>query len=326
MTERPKVSVIIVSYQSVAELSNCLASLRMHVRDSEVIVVDNASTDGTVAMIRRDHPDVVVIANDSNAGFSRGNNQGIAIARGQYLLFLNPDTEVRPEAVDRLIEVLEQESGCVATGPRLINPDGSVWRECARRLPTLWTELCWMLRLDVRFPRSRLFAWKYYAPWDRLTDRVIEGLVGAAMVCRRSDLDRIGGFDESVPLFLDDIDLCCRLSTLGYLRYVTNAHVMHIHDVSAATQPRLLIQQLGLQARYVYFMKHRGAPTARVFQALVTFVGTMSVLLAIACHLAGLKGRGDRAATRARACLGWVGSDKRRVTVLPTPARLATSP
>src|SRR5438874_9906532 len=110
-----------------------------------------------------------------------------------------------------MLRQLESDNHCVAVGPRLVNPDGRTWRVSARRLPTLWTEFCDFTTLDRLFDRSRLFARKWYAPWNYDSDRNVECLSGAALLGRTAEVRLLGGFDESVPLYLDDMDLCRRL-------------------------------------------------------------------------------------------------------------------
>src|SRR5438270_421592 len=129
-----------------------------------------------------------------------------------------------------------------AVGPRVRKPSEFMSRTCARRLPTLWTEFCDLTWLARIFPRSRLLAWKYYAGWDGKTDRDVECLLGAAMLCRTAQVRALGGVDESVPRSLDDMVLCRGLGELGRLRYLRDVPLLHQYGVSAREQPRALMR------------------------------------------------------------------------------------
>src|ERR1043166_3298643 len=240
------VTIVIVSFNTVRELVSCLESVERSARSipHEIILVDNASSDGTVETVRARFPTVRVIANQANVGFSKANNQALPLARGEYVLFLNPDAELGPGTLEQLVAALEGFPERAAVGPRVGKPSEFMSHNCARRLPTLWTEFCdlsWLARI---FPRSRLFAWKYYAGWDGTTDRDVECLLGAAMLCRTAQVRALGGFDESVPLYLDDMDLCKRLGALGRLRYLSGVPLLHHYSVSTRKQPTALMKRL----------------------------------------------------------------------------------
>src|SRR5438128_11513862 len=137
----------------------------------EIIVVDNASSDGSVELVRTRFPAVRLILNEENLGFPKANNQALPRVRGEYTFFLNPDSELQPGTLERLLAELAGFPERAAVGPRVRKPSEFISRNCARRLPTLWTEFCdlsWLARI---FPRSRILAWKYYARWDGTTDR-----------------------------------------------------------------------------------------------------------------------------------------------------------
>ncbi|MHB1861373.1 MAG: glycosyltransferase [Gemmatimonadaceae bacterium] len=318
MNQDPLVSVIVVTYNSAREVVACLDAVAEHAAvPHELIVVDNASSDDTVAAVRRHHPGACIITNDDNAGFSRANNQGIGVAHGEYTLFLNPDTELRADALPRMLNVLKGGRAYSGVGPRLVNSDGQVWRVSARRLPTLWSEFCQRTALDRIFRRSPLFAQKWYEPWDRENDRDVECLTGAALLCRTTDLVALHGFDESVPLFLDDIDLCRRLLDLGRLRYVNGAIVLHHHDISGAQQPNSLIVRLGLQATYRYFDKHEGRARASLFAGVVFSLGIVAGALSFALAILGRTSAAARERQRARTFVGWALGSKSGPWVLP---------
>ena len=313
------ISIVVVTFNSVPEVHACLASIERCASGvpHEVILVDNASADGTVDAVRARFPPVRIIANEENVGFPRANNQALRLARGNYVFFLNPDSEVQPGALERLLAELDGVPGRAAVGPRVRKPSEVASRTCARRLPTLWTEFCDLLWLDRIFLHSRLTGWKYYEPWDRTTDRDVECLLGAAMLCRTDQVRRLGGFDESVPLYLDDMDLCKRLGALGRLHYVSGAEVVHQYSVSTRKQPTPLIKRLGLQATYQYFVKHRGRRYAQAYVAIVAAVGMAAFGLGLLRLVGGSLRKARRRWDEARVFVDWAWRSKDVTYTLP---------
>jgi GT2 family glycosyltransferase len=313
------VSIVIVSFNTERELVACLGSIERCAGavPHEIIVVDNASTDGSVAAVRERFPAVQVIANEANLGFSKANNQALPRVRGEYILFLNPDTELQPGTLERMLAELDGVPERAAVGPRIRRQHEFISRNCARRLPTLWTELCDFLWLDRVFPRSRLFASKFYPRWDPATDRDVECLLGAAMLCRTAQVRALGGFDESVPLYLDDMDLCRRLGDLGRLRYLSGAPLLHHYSVSTKKQPSPLIRRLGLQATYRYFVKHRGPAYARGYVVVAAGAGIAAFGLGFVRLLGGSLAKARRRWDQARVLVDWAWRSKDVTYTLP---------
>ena len=315
------VSIVIVSFNTVREVLACLESIERGTRSVphgvEVILVDNASADGTVAAVRVRFPGVRVIANDANVGFPQANNQALPLVRGEYVLFLNPDSELGPGTLEQLVAGLDGFPERAAVGPRVRKPGEFMSHNCARRLPTLWTEFCDLTWLARIFPRSRLLAWKYYAGWDGTTDRDVECLLGAAMLCRTAQVRALGGFDESVPIYLDDMDLCQRLGALGRLRYLSGVPLLHHYSVSTRKQPTALMKRLGLQATYQYFVKHRGRGYARAYVAIVAGVGLAAFLLGLVRLLGGSLKKARRRWDEARVFVDWAWRSKAVTYTLP---------
>jgi len=313
------ISIVIVSFNTAPELVACLESIerRASAIPLQVIVVDNGSCDGSVAAVRARFPPVQLIANQENAGFPRANNQALPLVRGEYVFFLNPDSELEAGTLERMVAELAAFPDLAAVGPRVRRPDEFYTRNCARRLPTLWTEFCDLLWLHVILPRSRIFASKYYPPWDGTTDRDVECLLGAAMLCRTEQVRALGGFDESVPLYLDDMDLCKRLGALGRLRYLSGPTVLHHYSVSTRKQPSPLMKRLGLQATYQYFIKHRGAGYARAYVAIVGGAGVVAFVLGFARLLGGSLRKARRRWNEAAVFVDWAWRSKAVTYTLP---------
>jgi N-acetylglucosaminyl-diphospho-decaprenol L-rhamnosyltransferase len=210
-------SVIIVSWNVRDLLQRALNSVYASWDDRselEVIVVDNASHDDSVAMLRTTFPDVHIIANAENRGFTGGNNQGLAAATGEFLLLLNPDTEIVADALPRMVDYIRAHPDVGMVGPQLLNPDGSV--QSSRRhfptLPVLFLESTWLEKL---IPRKLLR--HYYAqeqPDDAIQD--VDWITGAAMLTRREAFAQVGGMDEGFFMYSEELDWCRRIRGAGW--------------------------------------------------------------------------------------------------------------
>src|SRR5207237_10373647 len=315
------VSILIVSFNTVREVLACRASIERGAasvpHEVDVILVDNGSADGTVEAVRAQFPAVRLIANDANVGFPKANNQALPLVRGEYVLFLNPDSELAPGTLERMVAQLDGFPERAAVGPRVRKPSEFMSRTCARRLPTLWTEFCDLTWLARIFPRSRLLAWKYYAGWDGTSDRDVECLLGAAMLCRTAQVRALGGFDESVPLYLDDMDLCKRLGALGRLRYLSGVPLLPHSSVSTRKQPTALIKRLGLQETYQYFVKHSGPGYYRGYVAIVAAVGLASFPLGLVRLVGGSLKKARRRWDEGRVFVDWAWRGKDVTYTLP---------
>jgi GT2 family glycosyltransferase len=225
--------VIIVSYECRAALSACLESLLGSGVDARVTVVDNASTDGTVKMLRRDFASVSLLALQRNIGFGAAVNRAAAGGRSEELLILNPDTIVGSDALVRLREALAADPGRGAVGPRIRDSEGHLELSRGRTMSPgndAWFKL--IERLRGLAPVAAALERSY----DRAVDT--ESLTAACLLLRRAAFDGVGGFDERFFLYGEDVDLCRRLREAGWrLRYVPSATVRHSRGISARTQP-----------------------------------------------------------------------------------------
>ncbi len=242
MTDRPAVSVVVVSYRCGELLRDCLASLDMNRRELslQVIVVDNASGDGTVEVARTfDQVDVVEL--DENVGFARANNIGIARCTGDAVLVLNPDTVVPPGTLAACLHAMRSDSRIGVLSPRLVDGHGRMDRRCRRGFPTLWSLACYFTGLDRVIPgrRARWYTMGHL-PANRITD--VDAVSGAFMLMPATALRHVGGFDEQFFMYAEDIDLCMRFREAGYLvRYWPGADVVHVgsgSSVDGARSPR----------------------------------------------------------------------------------------
>jgi hypothetical protein len=229
-------AICIVSWRTRDLLRACLRSAVGRPEVAEVVVVDNASGDGAVEMVRSEFPTVRLLANDQNRGFAAGNNQAMAAASAPFVLLLNPDTEVQDGALSALAEAFGDESvGAVAA--QLIFPEGSIQRSC-RSFPEPAAILFDALRLSRLFPWSTTFGRYRMTYWDHDSRREVDQPMASALAFRRAALDQVGLFDEAFPLFFNDVDLCYRLRQAGWkIVFEPAAKVTH-HGASSTWQVR----------------------------------------------------------------------------------------
>jgi GT2 family glycosyltransferase len=242
MNVRPCVSVVIVTYESAAHIGRCLTSLRDTAAGwlQDVIIIDNASTDGTADLIAREFPDVKLMRNSSNAGFGRAMNQGVRLATGEYLLILNPDCTIKPAAVGELAHFLDHRPQAASSGPMLLSEQGEYQYSSRRGFPTPLNSIGYFLGLDRLFPHSRALGGYLRRYVDPRQEVMTDSLSGACMLVRRDAFEQVGGFDEDYFLFGDDIDLCWKLREAGHeVWYVPSAQVMHVKGASMRKHPRV---------------------------------------------------------------------------------------
>lgn len=266
-----KISVVIVSWNTRELLGRCLASVEREAEsfaedEVEVLVVDNGSTDGTVPMIRSDFPSVILLENKGNVGFAAANNQALAVCSGQYVLLLNPDTELKSGSLSTMTGTLDSDSSISAAGPLLVGQDGRMQTSCYP-LPTLSRELWRLLHLDCIWPLAVYRMDK----WERDRPREVETLQGACLMVRRSVLDQVGVLDERFFIYTEEIDLCRRISAAGgRLFWTPAAEVVHHGGGSTRQVAGPMFIEL-YRSKLQYFRKHHGAAGALLYK-LILFV------------------------------------------------------
>jgi len=230
-----ELSVVIVSYNVQELLRQCLRSVleALEGLEAEILVVDNASTDGTVEALAPQFPQVRWIALERNVGFGRANNIGIAQARGRYILILNPDTLLQPDTLKTMLAYMEEHPEVGIAGCRVLNADGTFQASCRRGFPTPWAAFTKLFGLQRLFPRSRLFA--RYNPHfaDECEVAYAEVISGAFMLCRREALRQLQGFAPEYFFYGEDVDLCYRAHRLGWrIGYVGTTAIVHFKGES----------------------------------------------------------------------------------------------
>jgi N-acetylglucosaminyl-diphospho-decaprenol L-rhamnosyltransferase len=258
-------SVVVLNWNVRDLLGRCLASLRADRYALEIIVVDNASHDDSVAMVREKYPQVTLIANVENRGFTGGNNQGIEVSHGRYVMVLNPDTEVLGDAIDRVVDYLDRQLDVGALGPQLLNPDRSV-QSSRRRFPTLTTAFFESTWLQGLAPRGLL---AHYYMDDVAPDHTheVDWLNGACTVFRREALDRVGVYDaQNFFMYSEELDLCRRVKEAGWkIVYLPGAQV--VHYVGKSSDQAVAARHIYFQTSKVhYFRKWHGAFQANLLR------------------------------------------------------------
>lgn len=269
MSDAPEISVVIPSWNTRELLRACLATLRAARKPAtEVIVVDNGSHDGSADMVERDFPEARVLRNARNEGFARGCNQGMREARGRYVLLLNTDTELAPDALELLHGFLEAHPEHGAAAPRLVHPDGRTQRTC-NAFPRLATALFFATPLERWWPDSPELRRYFLRDWDHEDERDVDQPPAACLLVRASVLAQIGLFDERLWLFFNDVDLSRRMAAAGWrTRYVAGARV--VHHVGASTKQFGDFVPEYQRNRLVYYRKHHGRLSGVWLKACVT--------------------------------------------------------
>lgn len=222
-------SVCIVTFRARKLLQECLISLYENTRlNCEFIVVDNGSMDGTVEMLHQEFPEVICIENDSNLGFTRPMNQALKIATGRYLLLLNPDTLILPDALDILVKFLEAHPEVGICGPKVLNSDYSLQKQCRRGESTPWAVITYFTGLADLFPDSKLFGQYLMSYMDEDKTHPVAGVAGSCMLVRREVVNDIGYLDERFFAYQEDADYCYRAHNAGWkVFYVPEAKIIH---------------------------------------------------------------------------------------------------
>ncbi|MCH5309534.1 MAG: glycosyltransferase family 2 protein [Prevotella sp.] len=245
-----KLSIVIVSYNVSSYLQRCLDSVMTALEgiEGEVFVVDNASSDDSVKMVRSRYPQVRLIESGENLGFSRANNVAIRQASGEYVLLLNPDTEVAEDTLRGVLDFMDAHPKAGGAGVKMHNTDGTLAPESRRALPTPWVSCLKMLGFTKRYYMSHL-------PWDEPGQ--IEVISGAFCMLRHAALDEIGLLDETFFMYGEDIDLSYRLTKAGWENWYLPFSIVH-HKGKSTQKSDYRYVHIFYQAMLIFFRKHYG--------------------------------------------------------------------
>lgn len=267
-----KLSIVIVNYNVKYFLEQCLRSVQVALKgiDSEIFVVDNASVDGSEEMVAKKFPEVRFIANSENVGFSTANNQAIRLAKGEFVLLLNPDTVVEENTFNVSIKFMEDHPDCGGLGVKMIDGKGNFLPESKRGLPTPWVSFYKIFGLSSIFPKSPKFARYHMGHLSKDENHEIEILAGAYMLMRSSALDKSGLLDEDFFMYGEDIDLSYRLIKAGYKNYyLADTSIIHYKGESTK-KGSLNYVYVFYKAMAIFAKKHFSGTYARVFNFMIT--------------------------------------------------------
>lgn len=270
--EPPELSIIIVDWNTRDLLRDCLSSVydETRVTSFEVFVVDNASSDGSVEMVKREFPQVRLIENRENLGFARANNQGIKQSRGSYILLLNPDTVVLSGALDKMVAFMRAHPAVDASGPMLLNPEGSLQRSTWDTSYNFgWSfkfivSQCSAIYLLLKFLLSNLSKRETHSPHPRQ----VSWVVGACMMMTREAVDKVGLLDEQYFFYAEETDWFYRLKQLGGKTYFV-PEVRIIHYGAQSMKQTDLRRKYYYRSNYLFLKKHRTKMEAYLFRIMV---------------------------------------------------------
>jgi GT2 family glycosyltransferase len=261
-----KLSIVILCWNDLKVLGDCLSSIYTgtHNTEFEIIVSDNGSTDGSIDFVRNNFPRVRILENGTNLRFAKGNNVGIDISQGEYVLILNPDTIIHDGALDKVVAYADSHPGAGAFGCKVLNADGS-YQGCARPPYTLRSEWFAALCLGRLSYLSEWFHAGLYMGWNGDTERSVGWLAGCFILVRAELLKKLRGFDEQFFYYYEDTDLCRRIWDAGYpILYTPDCAITHLKGQS--TTNRFAPVTFALDAeitRYLYYYKYYGREGAR---------------------------------------------------------------
>lgn len=270
--KKPNLSIVILNYNTKDLLRDCLRSIEKANTDGfifEVIVVDNASTDDSAEMVKKEFPKVKLIVSGQNLGFAKGNNLGIRQAKGRYILFLNPDTVTMPNTFKEMIKFVDSHPQTGAATCKVELPSGKLDEACHRGFPTPWNAFCHFSGLERIFPKSRLFA-GYSLGWLSLNKvHEIDSGAGAFLIVRKEAGDQIGWLDEDYFWYGEDLDFCYRIKKNGWkIYYVPKVKIIHYKGASsgikkssqkistATKETKLRSAKMSTEVMRIFYQKH----------------------------------------------------------------------
>jgi GT2 family glycosyltransferase len=278
-----KLSIIIVNYNVQYFLENCLSSV-FKAADGislEVIVVDNNSVDGSIRMLQEKFPQVKLIANKDNKGFSKANNQAIKQAKGEFVLLLNPDTVIEENTLSTCIRFFEEHQDAGGLGIKMVDGKGNFLPESKRGLPTPSVAFYKIFGLSALFPRSEKFGQYHLGHLSKDENHEVEILSGAFMMIRKKVLDQIGLLDESFFMYGEDIDLSYRITQAGYKNYyLADTSIIHYKGESTK-KSSINYVFVFYRAMAIFARKHFSDKNARLFSGLINLAIYLRASLAV---------------------------------------------
>ena len=278
----PLLSIIIVTWNSEEFIKNCLQSI-FNTRGSielEVIVIDNGSQDETVKIVQEFKPLVKPVFNQTNLGYAKGNNQGIEIARGEYILLLNPDVELKENSLRLMLDFMEEHKEVNGMGPRLLNLNGTIQPSC-REFPDFSILLWEISGLSFLFPKSRLFGRWRMGYFDFQSSREVDQPMGSCLLLRRKTLEYAGVLDVNFPIFFNDVDLCYQIKKSGgKLYFFPDAKIFHYKGGSTQkVKPEMIL------SAHLSFFRFLSKYKKGIFNKILVYLSGVALLLTVLFRL-----------------------------------------
>ncbi len=310
----PAISVVIVVWNAKKYVVECLESLREYCRDvcAQVIVVDNASTDGTPELIARMFPDLTLVRNSENLGFAKANNVGIARCSNDYVCLVNSDVRFTSDCLSPMLQFLLENPEVGMVGPKMLATDGKA-RRSTMRFPTLWNQFCRALGLDIAFKKSKFFGGLMMSDFDHQTTTAVEVLIGWFVLVRRTAIDRVGLLDPQFFMYGEDVDWCYRFHQAGEKAvFFADAEAVHYGGASSSNAPlRFYLEQC--YAGWQYWQKHYGWIAQMAFLASLAIHHLIRLLSSLGSYLILPSQRSESRAKLKRnfVCLQWLSQPSR---------------
>ncbi|HEX6977285.1 MAG TPA: glycosyltransferase family 2 protein [Patescibacteria group bacterium] len=282
-------SIIILNFNTKELLQDCLLSLKKVEKKAnfEVIVSDNGSEDGSVEMIKKDFPQVVLVENKKNLGFAAGNNAAKSAAKGEFVLFLNSDTVVPEGTIGKSLEYIKEDLSVGAVSCKTVLPSGELDRDARRSFPTPWVAFTHFSHLDRIFPKSHIFSkyWYGYIPANVTHD--IDVLQGAFCLTRKKILDDIGWFDEDYFLDGEDVDLCWRIKEKGFrIVYYPDVSILHVKKGTKKKVKSRKNVAAGVDAMEIFYRKRLWSRYPLIINLkMIAFIKFMKVIRIIRSYI-----------------------------------------
>jgi GT2 family glycosyltransferase len=281
-------SVSIVNYNGCKLLRQCLESVYKETRGIEfdVYVVDNASVDDSMDMVKKEFPQVKVIRNNENLFFAKAHNKALKIAGGRYSCVLNNDTVILDNALGKLVKFMDEHPEAGACGPRLTNADGTLQRSCSR-FPTFMYGLFQGFLINTVFPNNFSKKWKDYSDWGQDSLRSVDSVSGSCIVVRSGLRDNVGLLDEGFLIYWEEIDWCYRICKAGWkVYYVPDSQIIHYWGVAMKKHGITRTERIYQNSMKYYYRKHFGIAAYLIIS--VSLYMSNIILLGVR-HLRALK-------------------------------------
>jgi GT2 family glycosyltransferase len=281
------VSVIILNFNTKDLTGVCIERLKQSLLGTysmEIILCDNASLDGTVDMVKKKFPDVIVIQNGNNLGFAAGNNPGIRRAKGRFIVLLNSDTEVARDSIAEMIAFMDLHPKAGAATCKLMLPNGRMDPACHRGFPTPWASLTYLIKLEKLFPKSKLFGEYHQGYKDLSTAHEVDCISGAFFMMRKEVIEKVGLLDEDFFMYAEDIDMAYRIKNAGWeIWFTPGVSVLHKKKQSGrahSEKSRRVTTEIYFHTyNWLFYKKHYAKKYGASMNFIVTCVYTVRLFL-----------------------------------------------